>query len=63
MPSLNIAFSEEEMQEIRSAAIDSSLKAFVHDRALGSARDTAALVDQLSRQIAETSAELNARLA
>lgn len=63
MPSLNIAFSEDEMHEIRSAATDSSLKAFVHDSALSSARNRKALVAQLSRQIAETSAELNDRLA
>lgn len=63
MPSLNIAFSDEEMQEIRAAATESSLKAFVHDSAMSNARNRKAMVSKLARQIAETSAELNARLA
>ncbi|WP_082763762.1 hypothetical protein [Frondihabitans sp. PAMC 28766] len=63
MPSLNISFSDDELNEIRNAATDLSLKSYVHDAALASARSRKDLVAQLARQIAETSAELNARLA
>jgi hypothetical protein len=63
MPSLNITFSDAELDEIRSASVDTSLKTYVHDAALSSARSRKALVDQLAQRIAATSAELNARLA
>ncbi len=63
MPSLNISFSEDELDEIRAAATDASLKSYVHDAALASARSRKDMVAQLAKQIAATSAELNARLA
>jgi hypothetical protein len=63
MPSLNITFTESELEEIRTASADASLKSYVHDQALGAARNRKALVAQLARQVATTSAELNARLA
>jgi hypothetical protein len=63
MPSLNITFSDAELEEIRSAATDISLKSYVHDTALTAARTRKALVAQLAAQVAATSAELNARLA
>jgi len=63
MPSLNVTFTEAELKEIRTASADSSLKSFVHDQALSAARNRKALVEQMAKQVAATSAELNARLA
>lgn len=63
MPSLNVTFTDAELDEIRSASADVSLKTYVHDQALSAARNRKALVAQLARQVAVTSAELNARLA
>ena len=63
MPSLNVTFTEAELEEIRTAATETSLKTFVHDAALSSARTRKALVGQLAQQIATKSAALNERLA
>ncbi|WFR66575.1 antitoxin Phd [Curtobacterium flaccumfaciens] len=63
MPSLNVAFTEAELEEIRTASAGSSLKTYVHDQALLAARNRKALVAQLAQQVATSSAELNARLA
>jgi hypothetical protein len=63
MPSLNVTFSDAELDEIRAAATDVSLHAFIHDAALTSARNREALVDRLAQGIALKSAALNARLA
>ncbi|MCU1528432.1 MAG: hypothetical protein JWP75_2195 [Frondihabitans sp.] len=63
MPSLNISFSEAELDEIRAAATETSLKSYVHDTALNAARTRKTLVGQLAAQVASVSAELNARLA
>ena len=63
MPSLNVTFTEAELEEIRTASADASLKSYVHDQALSAARNRKALVAQLAQQVAATSAELNSRLA
>ncbi|BDZ52366.1 hypothetical protein GCM10025867_46070 (plasmid) [Frondihabitans sucicola] len=63
MPSLNVTFTDDELEEIRQAATDTSLKTYVHDSALNAARTRKALVAQLARQVAEKSAVLNERLA
>ncbi|WP_066523059.1 hypothetical protein [Curtobacterium ammoniigenes] len=63
MPSLNVTFTEAELEEIRTASAEQSLKSYVHDTALNAARSRKALVAQLAQRVAATSAELNARLA
>jgi hypothetical protein len=63
MPSLNVTFTEAELDEIRTASADSSLKSYVHDQVLKAARNRKALVEQMAKQVAATSAELNSRLA
>jgi hypothetical protein len=65
MPSLNIAFTEDELEKIRAAAAsdETSLRAFVHQAALSAASDHKRRVAQAARIVAERSAELNRRLA
>lgn len=63
MPSLNVSFTEEEMERMRALAAQrgQALKPFVHDAALGAGRE-----DRLSavfEHVAERSGELYDRLA
>lgn len=64
MPSLNIAFSDDEHAQVTEAARASgrSLKRFVHDSAVESSSDYRSRVAALSVQIAGWSGELNERL-
>ncbi len=65
MPALNVSFSDEEMEQLRTAAADVglSLRAFVHRAALDAASDHKRRVREGARIVAERSAELNRRLA
>lgn len=65
MPALNVSFSDEEMEQLRTAAADGglSLRAFVHRAALDAASDHKRRVREGARIVAERSAELNRRLA
>lgn len=65
MPSLNIDFSDEELDKVRAAAAndDLSLRKFVHRAALDAASDHKRRVAEAARIVAERSVELNRRLA
>ncbi|MGV0646332.1 antitoxin Phd [Mycolicibacterium sp. XJ2546] len=65
MPALNVSFSDEEMEQLRTAAADGdlSLRAFVHRAALDAASDHKRRVREGARIVAERSAALNRRLA
>lgn len=65
MPSLNIPFTNEELEHLRVAAAtdDVSLRSFVHRAALEAASDHKRQVQEAARIVAERSAELNRRLA
>lgn len=65
MPSLNIEFSDEELDKVRAAAAtdELSLRKFVHRAALDAASDHKRRVADAARIVAERSAELNRRLA
>ncbi len=65
MPALNVEFTEEELEIVRSAASDSgaSMRTFAKQAIMDKARDREGRVRALSAQIAERSAELNRRLA
>lgn len=65
MPSLNIAFTDAEMHQLRSAAAgdEVSLRTFVHRAALDAASDHKRRVLEAARIVTERSAELNRRLA
>lgn len=65
MASLNISFSDEEMEALREAAARESvaLKPFVHAAAIEAASRRKARVTELAQSIAQKSAELNRRLA
>lgn len=65
VPSLNIAFTEEELESVRAAAAsdDVSLRAFAHQAILAAASEHRRRVAEAARIIAERSAELNRRLA
>lgn len=65
MPSLNIAFTDEELASIRAAAAseDISLRAFAHNAVLTAASQHKRAVAEAARIVAERSAELNRRLA
>ncbi|WP_016894089.1 hypothetical protein [Mycobacteroides abscessus] len=65
MPGLNLQFTEEELASLRTAARDagSSMRAFAKQAILDKARDREGLVRALAQEIAESSAELNRRLA
>ncbi|OBB45448.1 antitoxin Phd [Mycobacterium sp. 852002-51961_SCH5331710] len=65
MPALNVNFSDEEMEQLRTAATaaELSLRAFVHRAAIDAASDHKRRVHEAARIVAERSAELNRRLA
>lgn len=65
MPALNVNFSDEEMEQLRTAAAagELSLRAFVHRAAVDAASDHKRRVREAARIVAERSAELNRRLA
>lgn len=65
MPSLNVTFSDEELERVRVAAAsdDVSLRTFAHDAILAAASEHKRLVAEAARLVAERSAELNRRLA
>ncbi|SIC59909.1 Uncharacterised protein [Mycobacteroides abscessus subsp. abscessus] len=65
MPGLNLQFTEEELDSVRTAAsgAGSSMRAFAKQAILDKARDREGLVRSLAQEIAESSAELNRRLA
>jgi hypothetical protein len=65
MPSLNIAFTDEELAAVRAAAAndDVSLRAFAHRAVLEAASEHKRRVAEAARIVAERSAELNRRLA
>lgn len=65
MPSLNITFTEAEMEQLRSAAADGdvSLRSFVHRAAVEAANQRKRRAAEAARIVAERSAELNRRLA
>jgi hypothetical protein len=65
MPSLNIPFSDEELEAIRVAAAgdDLSLRAFAHRAILSAASEHKRRVAEAAKIIAARSAELNQRLA
>ncbi|QFS89956.1 Antitoxin Phd [Mycobacterium sp. THAF192] len=65
VPALNVNFTDEEMEQLRTAAASGelSLRAFVHRAALDAASDHKRRVRAAARIVAERSAELNRRLA
>jgi hypothetical protein len=65
VPSLNIAFTDEELEQVRAAAAkeDLSLRTFAHDAILAAASEHRRQVAEASRLIAQRSVELNRRLA
>lgn len=65
MPSLNVTFTDDELERVRVAAAsdDVSLKTFAHDAILTAASEHKRLVAEAARLVAERSAELNRRLA
>ena len=65
VPSLNVEFSDEEMEQIRMAAQadDLSLKKFAHRAVVERASMHKRRVVEAARVVAERSAELNRRLA
>jgi hypothetical protein len=65
VPSLNITFTDDELERVRTAAAsdDLSLRAFAHRAVLDAASDHKRRVAEAARIVAERSAELNRRLA
>lgn len=65
MPSLNISFSDDELDAVRAAAAsdDTSLRSFAHRAVLAAASEHKRRVTEAARIVAERSAELNRRLA
>ena len=65
MPSLNITFTDEELDAVRAAAAggDISLRAFAHRAILAAASEHRQRVAEAARIVAARSAELNQRLA
>lgn len=65
MPSLNIGFTDEELEDVRAAAADDdvSLRTFAHDAVMAAASRKKRAVADAARLVAERSAELNRRLA
>ncbi|ORM30190.1 antitoxin Phd [Williamsia sp. 1135] len=65
MASLNISFTDQEMEALRVAAAREgvALKPFVHAAAVEAASARKARVAELANSIAQKSAELNRRLA
>lgn len=65
MPSLNIEFTEEEHAQLKAAAEQQgvSLKPYVHDAAVDRSSNYRQRIEELAREGAQWSAELNRRLA
>ncbi len=65
MPSLNIPFTEEELEAVRIAAAGDgmSVRAFVHHAALSAVSEHKRRVAEAATFVATRSAELNRRLA
>ncbi|MEP9394611.1 antitoxin Phd [Gordonia sp. VNQ95] len=65
MPSLNLTFSDDELQELREAAerANVSLETFAHDAVTAAASSEKRQVAETSKRVAEISADLNRRLA
>ncbi len=65
MPSLNITFTDEELEAVRCAAAgdDMSLRAFAHRAILAAASKHRRRVAEAAQFVAARSAELNRRLA
>ncbi|KDE97162.1 hypothetical protein Y900_028185 [Mycolicibacterium aromaticivorans JS19b1 = JCM 16368] len=65
MPSLNIPFTDEELETVRKAAAgdDMSLRAFAHEAILSAASEHRRRVAEAARLVAARSSELNKRLA
>jgi hypothetical protein len=65
MPSLNITFTDQELEALRSAAAgdDMSLRAFAHRAILAAASQHKRRVAEAAQLVAARSAELNRRLA
>lgn len=65
MPALNVDFSEEELSVVREAAsrAGTSMRSFTKQAVLDKALDRAGRVRALATEIAQTSADLNRRLA
>jgi hypothetical protein len=65
MPSLNVTFTEEELDAVRAAAAsdDVSLRTFAHRAILTAASEHRRRVAEAAQIIAQRSAELNRRLA
>lgn len=65
MPSLNIPFTDEELEAVRIAAAsdDMSLRAFAHQAILAAASEHKRRVAEAAKIVATRSAELNQRLA
>lgn len=65
MPALNLQFTDEEMEDLRSAAEREgrSLKLVAHDLVVQAVSSRKHLVEDAAARIASTSARLNERLA
>jgi molybdenum cofactor biosynthesis enzyme len=65
MPSLNVSFTDEELEAVRTAAAkgDISLRTFAHRAILEAASEHKRRVAEAARIVAAHSAELNRRLA
>jgi hypothetical protein len=65
MPSLNVTFTEEELDAVRAAAAsdDVSLRTFAHRAILTAASEHRRRVAEAAQIVAQRSAELNRRLA
>jgi hypothetical protein len=65
MPSLNVTFSDDEMERVRAAARDGgqALKPYAHDAILAAADNRARRVAEAFQFVTERSTELNQRLA
>lgn len=65
MPSLNVTFTDEELEAVRAAAAgdDISLRAFAHRAILAAASEHKRRVAEAARIVADRSGELNRRLA
>lgn len=65
MPALNVEFSDEELDDVRSAAAEAgmSMRAWCRQSILDRAHDRAGRVRAVAEEVAARSVELNRRLA
>lgn len=65
MPSLNVSFTDTELEAVRNAAAEDnvSLRTFAHRAILDAASEHKRKVAEAARLVAERSSELNSRLA